>query len=995
MYTQFLKWAVTIFLMIGVLFAHAQGGKGTIAGKITDKSSGEELIGAAVFIKELSTGGTTDLDGNFNIQVEAGTYTLQVSYVSFATMVIEQVEVKAGELLPFNIQMEPNTALLQEVVIQATQVRSSEVAILSMQRKSATIQDGISSSEMSAMGISHAAQALTQVTGSSVEDGKYLVVRGLGDRYSLSLLDGIVMPSVDPVRNSTSLDLIPAGMIDNVVIRKTYTADLPGSFSGGLAEVATKAIPDDFYLNAGISFGYNTNATFNNEFLRDDARGSLDWLGYDDGTRALPDAMLQYAQFIQGGGAQTTATAGRQPGDEESRRITNATSDAFNTSFVAKNITPGFNQGVDVSFGERIELGEGGQVIGLNVGLNYGRSFQHLADGVFNTFTTNTDSEGRFQPNVAREFDLFESTEDVETGAMIGLTYQVHPNHRITLKNLYNHQGSFSSVQFNGFYPEAISSSNADFFSQNVGYTEKMLNYTALSGQHHFKKLEGMDVAWTVGYNMNQMNQPDLRLFAYVVEDGNYSIRRSETAGDPRRFFRELSDNQLTGKIDFTLPVSLGDKKLELKWGGYFWSKDRDFTERYYDIPLTNSNFTNPSFQTFTDANGDFDLFFGEQNMGFTDTPESNGTNLYGYGNIYREMTIPSNQYIGNETIIAGYLMGSYNITNNFRVIAGLRVESTDLTTRNEGPPTINVQDPVDPLQTIEVSSNGNIQAVDLLPSLNLIYNLTEKTNIRGAFSQTLARPNMREISPFRSLGSIGADIVIGNPQLERTLIQNFDLRLETYPRPGEIIALSAYYKQFTNPIIVNIYSTGSAIEQQPNNVGEAMVYGAEFELRKKLDFISESLKSLKFVFNTSVIYSEVKKAQRELDQIAGFVGAESINSDTRPFQGQSPYIVNVALLHTSEKLKWENGLRFNIWGRRLSYQTPAQIPDVYEISRPSLDFSSTKQFGERVSLSFKVMNIMDMEYRQEFDFDVEGVDNAYRSFRLGRTFQLSVSYNI
>lgn len=991
----FCKLSVLLLMLFTWSNLVAQNHKGIVSGKVTDKANGDELIGAAILVKELSTGTTADLDGNYNLQLPEGNYTLQISYISYAWMTIENVEVKPGSSQVLNIALEPNSAVLQEVVIQATQVRSSEVAILSMQRKSATIQDGISSSEMSAMGISDAAQALTQVTGSSIEDGKYLVVRGLGDRYSLSLLDGIVMPSVDPVRNSTSLDLIPAGMIDNVVIRKTYTADLPGSFSGGLAEVETKAIPDEFYLDAGITLGYNTNATFNDEFLRDQARGSTDWLGYDDGTRALPQAMIDFADYIRAGGAQTTATAGRQPDGGFERQVTNATSDAFNTSFVAESITPSFNQGVDVAFGERFKLGDGGQLLGVNVGLNYGRSFQQLANGVFNTYSTNTDSMGQFQPNVARQFDLFESTENVETGAMIGLTYQLHPNHQLTLKNLYNHQGTYSSVQYNGFYPEAISSSNAEFFSQNVGYTEKMLNFSALSGRHHFKNLSGMDVDWTVGYNMNQMNQPDLRLFAYVVEDGNYSIRRSETAGDPRRFFRELSDNQLTGKIDFTLPIQLGEKKLELKAGGYFWSKERDFTERYYDIPLTNANFTNPSFSTFTDANGDFDMFFGEQNMGFTDTPESNGTNLYGFGNIYREMTLPSNQYVGNETIIAGYLMGSYNITNNFRVIAGLRVESTDLTTRNEGPATINVQDPVDPLETIEVSSNGNIQAVDLLPSLNLIYNLTEKTNLRGAYSQTLARPNMREISPFRSLGSIGADIVIGNPQLERTLIQNFDLRLETYPRPGEIIALSAYYKQFTDPIIVNIYSTGSAIEQQPNNVDEATVYGAEFEFRKKLDFISKSLESLKFVFNASVIYSQVNKTPRELAQIDGFVGAEGINSDTRPFQGQSPYILNAALLHTSEKLKWENGLRFNIWGRRLSYQTPAQVPDVYEVSRPSLDFSTSKQIGEHFSVSFKVMNILDMEFRQEFDFDVEGVDNAYRSYRIGRTFSLGITYSI
>lgn len=993
MKAMFYQSVVSLSMLFLVNYSHAQ--QGVVFGKITDNSNGDELIGATVLVKELGTGTTADLDGNFNLPLVDGNYTLVVSYVSYTAMTIENVAVVSGASQRLNIAMEPNAAVLRELVVEASQVRSSEIAILSMQRKSATIQDGISSTEMSTMGISDAAQALTQVTGATVEEGKYLVVRGLGDRYSLSLLDGMVMPSVDPVRNSSSLDLIPAGMIENLVIRKTYTPDLPGNFSGGLAEVSTKSIPEEFYLDLGISMGFNTRSTFNPSFLRDKARGSWDWLGYDDGSRALPEAVLQYAQHIKGGGAQATATAGRQLDGEQMRHIIDATSDAFSTSFVADQISPGFNRGLNIALGNRYRLGDGGQLLGLNIGVNYDRSFQHVENGVFNTYSTNTDETGKFQPNIARQFNQTESTENVESGAMIGLTYQFHANHRLTLKNLYNHQGSYNAINFNGFYPEAISSSNAEFYSHNVGYTEKMLNYTGLSGQHHFKSLDGLDVHWSVNYNANELNQPDQRLFAYVVEAGDYSIRRSETAGDPRRFFRQLSDNQLSGKVDFSLPVAIGNRKLELKWGGYFQRKDRDFSERYYDIPLTNENFTNPSFVTFGEANGDFDLFFGNQNMGFTDTPHSNGTNLYGFGNIYREMTIPSNQYIGNETIIAGYLMGSYNITTNLRVIAGLRVESTDLTTRNEGPPMIDVQNPENPLETMQISSNGNVQALDFLPSLNLVYNLSDNTNIRGAFSQTLARPNMREISPFRSLGSIGADIVIGNPQLERTLIQNVDLRLETYPRPGEVIAVSAYYKQFTNPIIVNIYSTGSAIEQQPNNVDEAVVYGAEFEFRKKLDFLSESLESLKFGFNAAVIYSKVNKTQRELNQIEGFVGAENIHSNTRPFQGQSPYIVNAVISHNSDKLRWENSLRFNIWGRRLSYQTPAQIPDVYEVSRPSLDFTSTKRVGKHFTLSLKVMNLLDMEFRQEFDFDMEGVDNTYRSFRIGRTFSLGISYSI
>ena len=990
---QALRYSLFFTLLIVSNILTAQSGNGTIKGTVNDSENGEPLFGGSVLVKELSTGTTVDFDGNFEISLKPGSYTLVFSYVAYAPDTIKEVRVEAGKTQTVNVKLTPNS-LLKEVVIQAAQTKNSETAVINMQRKSLNIQDGISSSEMKTLGISDAAESMSQVTGSAVEEGKYLVVRGLGDRYSLSLIDGIILPGIDPTRNSASLNLIPAGIIDNVIIRKTYTPELPGNFSGGVADVTTTGLPDEFFLNAGISLGYNTNASFNSDFSREPARGSLDWLGFDDGTRALPNEVDRYQQYIRSGNAQSTASAGRISENETERNIINSTADAFSTPFVPVNKTPALNHGVDVNFGDRFEIG--GKSVGVIAGFDYNRSFEHYTGGVFNTYSTNTDADGNFAPNPARQFELNRSTEKVELGALAGVTYEFNPDHRISLKNIYNHSGAFMATRFQGFYPEAISSTSADFISNATGFSDQMFNFTNLTGTHSFNGDNGIKLNWSTAYNINRRQDPDLRMFAYVEEGGDFSIRRSETAGDPRRFFRDLQDNQITGKVDVDIPVKLKNgNTIDIKTGGYVSNKQRDFSELYYDVPLTTSNFTNPSFTTFSQTQGDFNQFFSQDNFGFMDTPESNGAGLYGYGNIYRDMSLPSNQYTGTENIYAGYLMASTQITQRLKMTLGARLEHTDLQTVNEGPAEITVQDPIDPNQTTKVSSNGNINVTDILPSINLTYELSEKTNLRAAVSQTIARPNMREISPFRSLGTIGADIVIGNPQLERTLIQNYDLRIETYPRSGELYALSAYYKEFENPIIVNIYSTGSAIEQQPNNVDEAMVYGAEFEMRKKLDFISERLSNFKFLFNASVIYSEVSKNQRELDQIEDFSGAEGVTKETRPFQGQSPYIINAAIMHVVEKYKWNNSLRFNIFGRRLAYQTPAQLPDVYEVPRPSLDFITSKALSDRFNMKFKVSNIFNVNYREEFDFDVAGIDNRYRDFQLGRTFSISLNYSI
>jgi TonB-dependent receptor len=288
-------------------------------------------------------------------------------------------------------------------------------------------------------------------------------------------------------------------------------------------------------------------------------------------------------------------------------------------------------------------------------------------------------------------------------------------------------------------------------------------------------------------------------------------------------------------------------------------------------------------------------------------------------------------------------------------------------------------------------SRNGNIEETDILPSVNLVYELTETSNLRAAFSQTLARPNMREISPFASFGTPNEPTVLGNKDLERTLVQNYDLRYEVYPRPGELFALSAYYKNFQDPIIWLLTPKASTPEIQPANVDQAIVFGIEAEIRKTLDFISPGLENFQFGMNVSYIFSEVDKDQRELDALE-IANRPHIN-DTRPFQGQSPYIVNVRLSHNSEALGWENNISFNIFGERLAFVTGALDPDVYEKPRPSLNFVSNKRTNDQFTVGFKALNLLDMTFKKEFDDD-RGVYN-FENYQIGRSFTASLSYTL
>ena len=363
---------------------------------------------------------------------------------------------------------------------------------------------------------------------------------------------------------------------------------------------------------------------------------------------------------------------------------------------------------------------------------------------------------------------------------------------------------------------------------------------------------------------------------------------------------------------------------------------------------------------------------------GIVDTPEGTGTGRYGFGNVFTDLTFPQNNYDGEEIITSGYLMGVFELNPRVKLVAGARVEQTNMSAVSQD----------------ETEGIGNIDETDILPSLNLVYKLTDNTNIRVAATQTLARPNLREIAPFASTVTPGRPIFLGNPELGRTLISNYDLRFETYPTPGELFAVSLYYKDFEAPIVYLLTPKASTPEIVPQNVDQATVMGAEFEIRKSLAFITPSLESFKLSSNVSLIYSKVDKSEEELETLRGeqAQGKRLNIENDRPFQGQSPFIVNVGLTHVSSKLSWENTLSFNIWGERLAFQSGALDPDVYEQSRPSLNFVSSKQLGNHWSLKFNATNLLNMEYLKEYDFAGSPV---FESFKLGTTVSLGVSYKM
>lgn len=908
-----LRNITALLLSVFIFSYHLDVQAGTLRGQVTDSKTGETLIGVNVFIDGTSTGTATDLDGYYSIEgLDAGTYTLVFSYISYTTYTVTDIELGANETKVIDVLLSELTTELTTVIITARQVDNNATAILTQQKKSINVQDGISAQEIARFGSSDAGESMKKVTGASLVDGKYVYVRGLGDRYSNTQLNGQNLPSTDPYRNSTQLDIIPANLLDNIVTAKTFTPDQPGNFTGGNVNITTKSFPDKFTLGISASAGFNDQSSFQSDFIGM-SRGKLDWLGFDDGGRDLPEVLADEdtrPNFIQS--FYLTART-----NDSLAALLDEGSKAINPNMTPISYTSPVNHGLSFSVGNEFKIRE--RPLGFILGLNYKRDYTLYTDGTSAQWQL-IQFDG---PGLNNNFNLTDinGVENPQVGGLLNLAYKVTDNNEIGFNMLYNHDASISAREQYGKYPSVISNSDAIFETRTLSFRERQLTSLQLTGKHVIAKAKDIRIEWSAGQVYSNQLEPDLRFFANsVVGDTSFYINPSEYP-QPYHFWRYLNDDQTLGKLDIFIPfLTEKDKGNKIKLGGFYSSKNRDFTEDRWQVVARDGE----------SYNGNPDDYFGPANTGVIGYDDV--LNRYIIGNYIVDRTVGGNSYGGNETIIAGYGMFIYQLTPLLKFIGGARAEYTDIS-----------------VSSADTSKEaGQIQVTDFLPSVNLIYALNENSNLRASFSQTIARPNLRELAPFFSFEFIGGETYLGNPDLERTNITNYDLRWELFPKPGELIALSAYYKTFINPIIKVYNPTATNPEIQFKNVDEAIVYGLEFEFRKNLSFISQKLEKFSFGTNLSLIQSRV-----DLDSLELAVN-QSLNpsfSESRPFQGQSPYLVNANLNYFHPDLGLDVTASFNVFGPRLTEVSQAGTPDIYEQPAPALDLFIKKDFAENYSV--------------------------------------------
>ena len=545
------KTLLTILFALGSVLVFAQG-TGKIAGTVTDAKTGETLIGVSVKIAGTNKGVGTDVEGKYVLGgLASGKYQIDVSYVSYATKKITEVEVKSGSVTSLNIALdESSSQTLQQVVITGNYKQESVNSLLLQQKNSVRISSGISAEIIKRSPDRNTSEVLKRVSGASIQNNKFVVIRGLADRYNTSMLNNSLLPSTEPDKKAFSFDIIPSNLIDNLVIHKTASPDLPGDFAGGIVQVITKDVPDQSFLNFTTSFGYNTQSTFE-DFLGNE-RGKYDYLSFTDNSRKLPSTFPGSFQEYN------PLTAAQKA--EFSKQLPNPYAEQTYIAIPSQNH--------QINYGNRTDFKNGGS-LGSVISLSY-RNGQNI-----NPVQRN-DYQNDFR-DIYYDYNDTQYTFNTSVGVLANVTYKQGKT-KLSFKNLFNNVLDETYVDRNGFNTNI----DANLRFNNNDLTKKAIYNTQLEGDHQFGKAD-QKINWNLSYSLIKRDQPDLRSIYYRQVGDENSSEYNLVDRNSRRFFSSLKEDNFSAQANYTLPFNFLSKKSTFKTGFLSMYKTRDFSARIFN----------------------------------------------------------------------------------------------------------------------------------------------------------------------------------------------------------------------------------------------------------------------------------------------------------------------------------------------------------------------------------------------------------------------------
>jgi TonB-dependent receptor len=934
-------YAILFFLFSSVVVL-AQSG--TIKGIIIDEKTGEGIIGANVVIEGTTQGASTDIEGNFTIpKVKAGKHNIVITYVSYKTKTIPGIDVYPDQSTVLNTTIQEDVQELESVVVTAKRQTDTEISVITELKKADLVAVGISSQQIRMSQDRDAAQVIRRVPGVTIIGNRFVNVRGLSERYSTVMLNGIIAPSTEVDSKAFSFDLIPSNMLDRMLVYKSGAANLPGEFAGADIDIYTKNIVEENTLSVTVMGGYRANTTGQSVALGQE-KGKTDWIGLDDGTRKLPSAFPTVnLRSLTGSGDQNT--------------LVNATKLLPNT-WGTRSLTasPDFRMNVDMS--RTVRLGK--FKLDNITSISYAHTNQRLelSQNYYDVFSTTAQkSTPRY------EYKDVRFTQTNRLGAISNFTFEINPSHRIEFRNFYNQQGQNQSTLRTG----TENALGYDVNNQALNYFGRNIYSGQLSGKHSLS--ETVNFNWIFGYNNTNANQPDYRRIRSQRSTGTEDpfsivIPPNASSFDAGRFYSKLNEQALSavGNVEIKLnPEVESEKQTKLIGGYYLEDKNRDFDARWVSYKWLNSSVIDNSMLQTT-----FDKIFVPQNLGtkfILEEGTNEGPDLY-------------DKYKGHNTLLAAYAGIVTPLGDKFRLSSGLRVEH-------------NVQ------QIDVITADGTKKRVTNspvtvpMPFANLSYNFTPKMLMRLAYSKTVNRPVFRELAPFNFYDFDRNADIFGNKDLKTAKIDNVDLRWELYPSKAENISFGVFYKHFTNPI-EQYLSPGSNLRYGYINADFANNYGAEIELRKSLENLSSTfLRKFSFLFNGALVHSKVQ-LPASLDNL----------DHNRPMQGQSPYVANASIYYNDLEHGFQMSVQYNVFGKRIyAVGDKDSNANQYEMPRNQIDLTISKQLGEHFEFKFGIQDILNQKYRliqdSNRDKKITSVDEPIQVYRWGQYATAGITWKL
>ncbi len=871
-----------------------------IRGRVTDSATGEGIIEGQVQVVDRTEKTLTDLDGNFNVAMPPGTYALRVFYELYEPQRVDNIEVKRGQVTTIDIKLAMPSDVLaevqEEVVITARADKATEATQLNVRKESATVRDNISAQEISRSGSSNAADAVRRVVSATIDPNNRLIVRGLGSRYTRVLIRGFRIPSTDPDDPGVELDLFPAGVLSNLSLVKTFTPDLPGDFAGGIMQIEPRDFPPAFLLQANLALGYNSESTFRD--VPDYEGGGLDWLGFDDGTRALPSAVPN--EYITSKRKIGESAPAFRPSEVE------AIGESFENNYKVSQ-APGLpNMSAGLVVGDTLKLG--GKDFGYLAAVGYQHRTVHQVARIREAQGT-LNEEGDFDYEAGSDFEDDRGRRQAMWGALTTFSLELTQRSDLTLTSLFSQSG-----QRDTNFTEGVSLDRLLFAQRRLRWVERQLFFSQLRGEHReLPDLHGLSIDWSATIARAGREEPDTRTLRYTktMEAAPYVWTFNQRS--PGRFFSELDEWTVGTQADLNLSVI---EQLKLKAGGQTRHTWADFSSRRF---------------LFEDTGVSEDLRRGSPEEIFT--PANIGEVL-----LFKEGTINTDGYDASSSLYAAYTMGEVIPVPHLRLIGGARYEAFQQDLKAVVP---TANQPVDPKKNVDDSDR------DVLPAGAAVFEVVDDMFLRASYGMTIARPLFRELAPFVYEDDVRRISVGGNPDLKRSRIHNVDLRWELFLSDTEVVALTGFYKRFIDPI--EPYQIASLRSFQ--NAKGATNLGGELETRLSLGRIHRTLKLLQAGVNLTYVWSRIEIAEPE--------GMEPGNtSSKRPLAGQSPYVANLSLGVSDPVSKLSVFVYYNVFGKRIDQVGANNLPDQYELPFHSLDLIGSYNLNDHWALRLTARNL-------------------------------------